>query len=191
MQFMNKLTIKEQKNQLRKSMREARDKMSLAEREVLSEKICAKLWAYILKHKVQVIHSYLPMDSEVNVKSLLQKALDHNIKVVTSKTLKKRQLKHLKVTDLKNMEEGIFGTYHPKDAEVYHGTYDLILVAGLAFDGSHYRLGYGGGYYDTFLAEHEAAKKIGVCFPFQVVEKVPIEEHDVQLDSVFYKEVKS
>jgi len=167
-------------------MREARDQMPLVERKVLSEKICTQLWTYIITNEVKVIHSYLPMGSEVDVLPLLKLALDHGLKVISTKTLKKRQLQHLIVSDLENMEEGIYGTSHPKNAEEYFGTYDLILVAGLAFDESHKRLGYGGGYYDTFLAKHVDAKKLGVGFPFQIVEQVPIEEHDVKLDALFY-----
>jgi len=178
------VTIKEQKIHLRKIMLEKRNEMPQQERDVLSGKICSKLWSYILENKIEIIHSYLTMGSEVNVLPLLQKALDHGLKVVVPKTLKKRQMQNLVLTDLKHMETGIFGTYHPKDAEEYRGNYDLIIVAGLAFDERGYRVGYGGGYYDTFLAEQVTAKKVGICYPFQMIEKVPFEEHDVRLDVI-------
>ncbi|MEM6700404.1 MAG: 5-formyltetrahydrofolate cyclo-ligase, partial [Bacteroidota bacterium] len=131
-------------------------------------------------------HSYLPMRSEVDVLPLLQKALSTGLTVIAPKTLRKRQLQHLVLKDLNELEEGIFNTHHPKNANIYTASYDLILVAGLAFDKTGYRLGYGGGYYDTFLAEHPSAKKIGVCYPFQIVESVPTEEHDLRLDLVIH-----
>lgn len=177
--------IKAQKKHLRETMLEQRDKMPRQERNAHSGKICEQLWTYILENKVAVIHSYLTMGSEVNVLSLLQKALEHGLTVVVPKTLRKRQMQNLILHDLKNMEAGIFGTYHPKDSEEYLGEYDLIIVAGLAFAKNGFRVGYGGGYYDTFLAGQQAVKKIGVCYPFQLVENVPVEAHDVQLDEVF------
>ena len=61
---------------------------------------------------------------------------------------------------------------------------DLILVAGIAFDRDGYRLGYGLGYYDKFLAKLPKALKIGLCFDLQIVEKVPRESYDVPVDMI-------
>jgi len=60
---------------------------------------------------------------------------------------------------------------------------DVILVPGVAFDRSLNRLGRGKGYYDRILKQTQACK-IGICFDFQVLEKVPTEEHDVKMDQV-------
>jgi len=182
--YKNLIAIKARKKHLRQSMLEQRDKMSRKERNTYSEKICEQLWELIIEKKIRVIHSYLTMGSEVNVLPLLQKALNNDIMVVVPKTLKKRQMQNLVLTDLKNMEAGIFNTYHPKDATEYTGNFDLIIVAGLAFDQSGFRVGYGGGYYDTFLADQDTAMKVGVCYPFQKMESIPLEEHDIQLNKV-------
>lgn len=61
---------------------------------------------------------------------------------------------------------------------------DLILVPGLAFDRCGYRMGRGGGFYDRWLEQHPGAKKIGLCFQCQLVERVPRELHDMQMDGV-------
>lgn len=172
------------KKTIREKMLEQRNKMPRQERNVLSEQICSQLWNIILEKKVRVIHSFLTMGSEVNVLPLLQMALDNGLTVVVPKTLKKRQMQNLLLHDLKHMEPGIFSTYHPKDSVEYTGNYDLIIVAGLAVDKNNFRVGYGGGYYDTFLAEQPLAMKIGVFFPFQFMDEVPVEPHDIRLDKV-------
>ncbi|MFT4755084.1 MAG: 5-formyltetrahydrofolate cyclo-ligase, partial [Salibacteraceae bacterium] len=64
------------------------------------------------------------------------------------------------------------------------GHYDLIIVPGLAFDNQNFRVGYGGGYYDGFLANQNEALKVGVFYGFQEVESVPTESHDLVLDSI-------
>ncbi len=63
------------------------------------------------------------------------------------------------------------------------GKIDLILVPGVAFDKSGNRLGRGKGYYDKVLKQ-TGAYKLGVCFDFQLVERVPVEPHDVKMDRV-------
>ncbi|MCG8460854.1 MAG: 5-formyltetrahydrofolate cyclo-ligase [Holophagales bacterium] len=60
---------------------------------------------------------------------------------------------------------------------------DVALVLGLAFDFQGMRLGYGGGYFDRFLAGR-ALFKIGLAFDLQIVEALPIEPHDVPMDAV-------
>lgn len=182
--YKKSISIKSQKRYLRRKMLEKRNEMSHKERRKYSEKICTQLWDLILKNNIQSIHSYLTMESEVNVLPLLQKAIDCGITVIVPKTLKNRQMQNLKLSNLKDMEIGIFNTYHPKYEEYHNGHYDLIIVAGLAFDKNCNRLGYGGGYYDIFLADQNHPLKVGVCYPFQIIDCVPIETHDIQLDII-------
>lgn len=60
---------------------------------------------------------------------------------------------------------------------------DLVVAPGLAFDSQGNRLGRSGGYYDRFFAsEHLNAKKCGFAFSQQIVDSVPIEEHDERVD---------
>ena len=62
---------------------------------------------------------------------------------------------------------------------------DLIVTPGLAFDATGGRLGRGGGYYDTFFANKDLdAVEMGFCFSEQIVEEVPMNEHDRRVDVV-------
>jgi 5-formyltetrahydrofolate cyclo-ligase len=68
---------------------------------------------------------------------------------------------------------------------------DLVLVPLIAFDRRGYRLGYGGGYYDRYLAEHRpkrTLRAIGIAFAGQEVEELPREETDEPLDAVVTEE---
>lgn len=60
---------------------------------------------------------------------------------------------------------------------------DFVIVPGLAFGMDCHRLGRGRGFYDRWLTEL-SGQKIGVGFDHQLIERVPREEHDVQLDGV-------
>lgn len=57
---------------------------------------------------------------------------------------------------------------------------DCILVPGLGFDKKHFRLGYGKGYYDRFLAAAGDILTIGVGFKEQLYEELlPIDPWDI------------
>ncbi|CAM3799075.1 5-formyltetrahydrofolate cyclo-ligase [Alkalicoccus chagannorensis] len=58
---------------------------------------------------------------------------------------------------------------------------DFILVPGVAFDRRHYRIGYGGGYYDRFLAV-SSAPSCAVFYSCQLIDEVPDEAHDQRVD---------
>lgn len=62
-------------------------------------------------------------------------------------------------------------------------TIDLAVIPGVAFDPEGRRLGRGKGYYDRLLP-HIPAFKLGLCFPFQLIEKIPTEEFDIRMNAV-------
>ena len=81
------------------------------------------------------------------------------------------------------MVEGDFHILEPEN-NPYEGSFDLIVVPGMAFDRAGHRLGRGRGYYDRFLAKHPDVKTIGLCFDFQLVEEIPTEAHDKVVEAV-------
>ena len=71
-----------------------------------------------------------------------------------------------------------------KTAQIPSDRYDVILVPVVAFDDDCNRLGYGGGWYDRFLAEQPMALKIGLAFDCQHVSMLRTEKHDIPLDVI-------
>ncbi|MDH8700978.1 5-formyltetrahydrofolate cyclo-ligase [Dysgonomonadaceae bacterium PH5-43] len=64
---------------------------------------------------------------------------------------------------------------------------DVVVVPGVAFDKEGGRLGRGKGFYDKLLSDANTYK-IGICFDFQILDKVPREEHDVLMNEVISEE---
>ena len=60
---------------------------------------------------------------------------------------------------------------------------DCMIVPGIVFDKSGYRIGYGGGYYDRYL-EHFKGQLISLAFHFQVVESIPKDSHDIPVNLI-------
>jgi 5-formyltetrahydrofolate cyclo-ligase len=84
-----------------------------------------------------------------------------------------------------DLVRGQFGILEPAAAcaVVALNHLDLVLVPGIAFDFAGRRLGRGKGFYDRLLAEVRG-HKCGVCFDQQIVPTVPVEPHDIRLDSI-------
>ncbi len=62
---------------------------------------------------------------------------------------------------------------------------DIVIVPAIAFDLHGHRLGRGGGYYDRFLsAQAPQAFRLGVAFECQIVDRLPIREHDCPMSAV-------
>lgn len=93
---------------------------------------------------------------EVPTKPIIEAALAENKTVLLPKTMPHRQMAFLPFTSYEDLIVSGYGIPEPPyDAELVNQKPDLVLVPGLAFaDDSHYRVGFGGGYYDRFLKEY-------------------------------------
>jgi 5-formyltetrahydrofolate cyclo-ligase len=93
-----------------------------------------------------------------------------------------------RVASLAELKPGSHGAREPAADErtrVFATNATVVLVPGVAFDLAGARLGRGGGFYDRLLAHpHFAARRIAVCFACQLVERVPVEPHDVEVDEI-------
>lgn len=173
-----------EKKLLRAQMLRRRNELNTEKKAHYDQEICWQLEKIIRENNYQTIHAYIPMANEIDISPLLQNLLDQGIQVICPKTLPKRKLENRILYSLSELETGIMKTQHPLKADVYEGQIDIIIVPGLAYDATNYRLGYGGGYYDNFLVNHPNARRIGIFYPFQKVSQVPKEEHDLQLDLI-------
>ena len=89
------------------------------------------------------------------------------------------------VNSLKELFPGKFGVREPSlEFDRILTGIDVAFIPGLAFDRYGFRIGYGGGYYDRFLNSFPVKVKVGVCFSFQLFEKVPHDPFDVPVDYI-------
>ena len=184
--FLCFMKIADEKRQLRERILRQRRNLDQGQKEVWDRAILEQLKQWEQGLSADVIHVYWPMTDEVNLKPLYQQWIKAGKKLVCPKTLPKGLMENRLLKDLKNIEEGVFATYHPATAQVYQGAYDLVLVPGLAFTASGHRLGFGGGYYDRFLKEAPIKHTVAAAYPFQILEHLPVEVHDQKIATVLY-----
>ena len=78
---------------------------------------------------------------------------------------------------------GAFGIIEPEGKEVDSKIIDFIIVPGVAFDRNLNRLGRGKGYYDRLLSESNAFFA-GIGYSIQVLDNIPVEEHDIKMNCI-------
>lgn len=84
------------------------------------------------------------------------------------------------------LHEGAFGIMEPvATTPIEPNLIDVMIVPGVAFTRSGARLGRGKGFYDKYMSRKEFhAYTIGVCYPCQITDNIPVEPHDKIIDSI-------
>jgi 5-formyltetrahydrofolate cyclo-ligase len=176
-------SIKEQKKELRKLIKTRKALYSNEERIDQSKKVFSEIESLPSFANAKTVLAYWSLPDEVQTHSFIEKWYKHKtivLPLVVGDTLE------LKVyTGPECMEEGpSYGILEPKNGVAYtSNNIDLGIIPGMAFDLQGNRLGRGKGYYDKLLKEMNM-KTIGVCFSFQLVDKVPSDTFDIAMDSV-------
>jgi len=126
---------------------------------------------------------YLPVNNEIETKLLIDnlQALQKNV-YVPAYDKEKGQYVFARFNGWDNLAIGPFDVRQPVDSHETDSI-DLAVLPGVAFDTQGNRLGYGKGVYDKLLASMDCIK-IGFAYDFQVVDELPIEEHDLKMDMV-------
>lgn len=161
-----------------KAMKKQYTKEQLLEQ---SEKILDKLEQHHDFVKAERIMLYSALPDEVQTQAFLEKW--HLKKIIILPTVVGDDIIPVEYGKDTHFVVGDFNILEPQN-KPYTGGFDLIVVPGVAFDRHGNRLGRGRGYYDRFLCQHLDVKRIGICFDFQLVDKVPAEDFDIRMDEV-------
>lgn len=97
------------------------------------------------------------------------------------------EMRFIYMTDLSLTEKSDMGIPEPvADGPIGDDPTALVLMPGLAFTEKGDRMGYGGGYYDKFLAGEPNHPTVALCYEFQMVEELPTQDHDIPVDLVLW-----
>lgn len=174
------------KKTLRKQIREQKRAMTPEQITTASEKLVQMFLETELYRQAKTIYGYLPYNQEVRTVPILEQALADGKRVAVPKVCGD-EMKFIYMTDLTQVEEGYAGIPEPiADGPVGDDPTALVLMPGMAFTKEGHRMGYGGGFYDKFLAEEPNHPTIALCYDFQIFESLPTEEFDVPVDCVLW-----
>ena len=172
------------KQTLRRIMREKKRSMTEDEIERQSRVLAELLFSHPAYKEAARIFGYLSYNQEVRTLPVLERAL-HDGKRVAVPKVYGREMKFLWLDDLTAIAPGAYNIPEPiADTPEAEDETALVLMPGLAFDPQGHRCGYGGGFYDQFLAAHPLHPTLALCYDFQLLPQIPTESHDLPVDFV-------
>jgi 5-formyltetrahydrofolate cyclo-ligase len=147
------------------------------------------IYDHLLYHRAwensQLIGVTISTAKEINTKPIIEKAWEQKKQVAVPKCLPQtKQLDFRELSTFTQLESVYFGLEEPIVAQtspVQPEHMMLLIVPGLCFDSRGYRIGFGGGYYDRFLANYKGIK-VALAYEEQLIEKVPEQGHDIPVD---------
>lgn len=174
------------KKELRKSIRDMKRAMTEAQIVQKSEALTRLFLQSEEYRNARSIYGYLPYNQEVRTVPLLTQALREGKRVAVPKCYGE-EMRFIWMEDLSQVEKGYAGIPEPvADGPVADDETALVLMPGMAFDQEGHRIGYGGGFYDKFLAREGNHPTLALCYDFQVVSHLETEEFDIPVDKVLW-----
>ena len=174
------------KKELRALIRAQKRAMCEAAIREKSDALAAQLFATEQYRRAESLYGYLPYNQEVRTVAILEQALRDGKRVAVPKCYED-EMRFIWMDDLSQVEKGYAVIPEPiADGPVADDETALVLMPGMAFDVEGHRIGYGGGFYDKFLARERNHPTVALCYEFQVVDHLETEEFDIPVDKVLW-----
>jgi 5-formyltetrahydrofolate cyclo-ligase len=161
-------------------MREHREYLSPEEVDQWSHSIISKLLDLEPLRRARRIMAFARIGNEVDLGAWLALQATEGKTLLLPRLEKDATLVAVPFRGWSSTVLGVFGIAEPLGVPAAPEEIDAVIVPGLVFDASGYRLGYGKGYYDRFLKHLRPDTFIcGVCYEFQVVDDIFPHQGDV------------
>jgi len=165
--------------------------LSLEERHRIEQKLHTNLWNHEVWKRARTIGVTFSNEFEWDTAPLIEKAWRDRKMVALPKTVPAaRELDFYVIENFSQLKSGYAGIWEP-DAltckPIEKNALDLIIVPGVVFNKAGYRIGFGGGYYDRFLASYKG-ETAALVSSLQFIKDIPVEEHDVPVQTLITDE---
>ncbi|MDU1315941.1 5-formyltetrahydrofolate cyclo-ligase [Anaerococcus hydrogenalis] len=170
------------KKELRRYFINNRTKINPDDKKNWDKKIKEKFLESNFYKNSKSIFIYYSTDDEIDTKEIIKEAFLDKKEVYIPKIIGKHRM--IPVL-LKSFDDLIDGKYKMKTSkrDETKEKIDLTIVPGLSFDKNKYRLGYGGGFYDSYIKNHKSLY-IGLFYQINKSYKLNFDYFDQKLDLI-------
>jgi 5-formyltetrahydrofolate cyclo-ligase len=170
------------KEEVRRDALARRDRLTAAERARLGVAARRRFLRLATVRRARTLFCFVSFRTEVDTLPILRWALRRGLVTAVPQVLGPRRMAAVRITDLSDLRPGHWDILEPRPGLplVEPGSIDVAVLPGAAFDAQGGRVGYGGGFYDTFLRGlGPDATRVALAFDDQIVGCVPCEPHDL------------
>ena len=176
---MDKKTLRQQIRKLKQTMTPAQ----IADKSRRLQELFLQTEEY---RSAKTLYMYLPYNQEVRTVPILEQAVADGKTVAVPKVYGDT-MQFIQITSMDQTAPGYSGIPEPiADGPIASDPTALVLMPGLAFDKEGRRIGYGGGYYDKFLAAEPDHPTVALCYDFQILDSLPLDNFDIPVDRVLW-----
>lgn len=177
--------ISTKKRDIRRCVRAEIAKLSADEKQMLSAQIFSKLSTSSIIEEASVVALFISLSDEPQTAEFIEHLLLQKKRIVVPRI----EGEAMNFYDIREgLTKGAFGIMEPvATTPIEPSEIEVMVVPGVAFTLDGRRCGRGKGFYDKYLSRNGfRAYTIGVCYPCQIVEELPVEEHDKRMESVIF-----
>lgn len=172
------------KQQLRDEARIRRKDLPPELTRLKSASICRRLHDWVADRGFKTVHTFLPMTGrgEPDILPFISAAVASGVGFIVPEVVPgSLEMNHHWYNPETELQKGHWGVDVPAIPDIADPNLaEVVLVPMLLADRNGYRIGYGKGYYDFFLARLDALF-VGVCYDEEVIDAIPHESHDIPL----------
>ena len=182
--------LEEEKNLFRRRMRQIRDLTAPADREDLARRCLARLEELFAYQQADLVYAFASIGSEIPTEPMIRAALEAGKRVALPRVEGQDMFFYEihSLEDFRALKKSRMGIPEPEGRGKAVKEPGIMLVPGLAFDSYMNRIGYGGGFYDRYLACHRGLVTVGIGYQCQYVDRIPSGSLDRPLDHVITDE---
>lgn len=165
------------KKGIRKNMIGLRLKQALKDKHLRDQHIIKQITSHEKFISAKTVAIFYPMKNEIDLLKLL--SLD---KIFLFPKVNQNDLEFYIFDEHIKFEKSSFGVLEPIGDSIYKDKIDLMIVPALAISKKLDRVGYGKGFYDRYILNHDIGYTLGVIYDFQELDHIDASSFDRKLD---------
>lgn len=172
------------KEQIRRDFKTRRRSLSCEHVRINSDKICENFLDSDIYKNCQNILAYSTIQNEVDLSQIINQALLDNKNLFLPR-VEGDSMNFFRINNTDKLQIGSYNILEPQNGTVYQdSTNSIMLVPGIAFSTQGARIGFGKGFYDKYLSQHNSIFKIGIAYDWQITKSWVTNEFDINMNMI-------